>query len=68
MPIEVKVAFACETGVLDIVLASGCGGIVNHNVVCGLLTKCLQDVSSAIPTVSYLFARYWVFTFSRFCI
>jgi hypothetical protein len=42
---------------LDIALASGRGGTINHDAICGLLTKCLQDVSFAILKVSYLFGH-----------
>jgi hypothetical protein len=48
---------------LDIVLASGCRGAINHNAVCGLLTECLQDVSSGILVISYLFALLLGFLF-----
>jgi hypothetical protein len=43
-------------GVLDIALTSWCGGVVSRDTVCGLLTECLRDVSSAIPVMLYLFA------------
>jgi hypothetical protein len=56
-PIEVEAALTHETGVLDIALASGRGGTINRNVVCGFLTECLQDLSFAILTMFYLFAR-----------
>jgi hypothetical protein len=44
------------TGVLDITLMLGCGGAVSRDTVCGLLTECLHDVDSAIPTMLCLFA------------
>jgi hypothetical protein len=65
-PIEVKAALACKTNVLDIALALGRRRTINHNIVCGLLTECLQDTSFTILALSYLFARCWVFTFSCF--
>jgi hypothetical protein len=66
-PVEVEAARAHETSELDIVLVSGHGGTINCDVVCDLLTKCLQEVTSAILVMSYLFARCWVITFSCFC-
>jgi hypothetical protein len=39
--VDIGDALAHETSVLDIVLASGHGGAINHDVVCGLLTECL---------------------------
>jgi hypothetical protein len=44
------------TGVLDIALTLGRGGAVSRDAICGLLTKCLHDVSSAVPVMLYLFA------------
>jgi hypothetical protein len=38
---DVEDALAHETSVLDIALASRHGEAINHDVVCGLLTKCL---------------------------
>jgi hypothetical protein len=67
-PIEVETALTHDTSVLEIALASGHGVTINRDVVCGLLTECLQDVSFAILMMSYLFAHCWVFTFSCFCI
>jgi hypothetical protein len=67
-PIEVEAALTRETSMLDIALASGRGGSISHEAVCGLLTECLQDVSFAILTMSYLFSCCYVFTFSCFCI
>jgi hypothetical protein len=56
-PIEVEATPAArETSMLDIALASGHGGTINHDDVCGLLTECLQDVNFAILMMSYLFA------------
>jgi hypothetical protein len=66
-PVEVEAALAHETGVLDNALALGREGTTKRDVVCGLLTECLQDISSAVLMMSYLFARCWVFTFSFFC-
>jgi hypothetical protein len=54
--------------VLDLELASGCGGTINRDAVRGLLTECLQDVSFAVLVMSYLFVRCSVFTFSCLCI
>jgi hypothetical protein len=31
---------------LDIALVSRCAGTIDRDVVCGVLTECLQDVSS----------------------
>jgi hypothetical protein len=42
-----------DTGMLDIVLVSRHAGTVNHDAVCSLLTKCLQDVSSATLAMPY---------------
>jgi hypothetical protein len=44
------------TGVLDIALTLGRGGAVSRDAVCGLLTECLQDVSSTVPAMLCLFA------------
>jgi hypothetical protein len=44
------------TGVLDISLSSACGGAISCDVVCGLLTECLQDVSSVVPAMLCLVA------------
>jgi hypothetical protein len=44
------------TGVLDIALTLGHGGAVSRDAVCGLLTECLQDVSSTVPAMLCLFA------------
>jgi hypothetical protein len=67
-PIKAEAAFTRKAGMLDITLALGCGGTVNRDAIYGLLIECLRDVSFAIPAVSYLFVRYWVFNFSRFSI
>jgi hypothetical protein len=66
-PIGVEAALACETSVLDVTLALGRSGTNNRDTVCGLLTECFQDVSFDILTMSYLFSRCRVFTFSCFC-
>jgi hypothetical protein len=63
---DIEDALAYETSVLDIVLASGHGEAINHDVVCGLLTKCLQDVSSTILVMPYLFTSLLGFYFSSF--
>jgi hypothetical protein len=34
---------------------SGHTGTVNRDVICGLLAECLQDVSSVMFTMPYLF-------------
>jgi hypothetical protein len=44
------------TGVLDIALTLGHRGAVSRDAICGLLTKCLQDVSSVVPAMLCLFA------------
>jgi hypothetical protein len=49
--------------VLDVALASGCGGAINRDVVCGLLTECLEDVSFAILAMLYSFALLLGFLF-----
>jgi hypothetical protein len=46
--VDVEAAHTCEVRVLDIALVSGHTGTVNHDVVCGLLTRCLQDVSATM--------------------
>jgi hypothetical protein len=38
---------------LDIALVAGHTGTVNHDVVCGLLTKCLQDVSATMLVLPF---------------
>jgi hypothetical protein len=53
---DVEDAHAHETSVLDIAVASRCEEATNHDTVCGLLTKCLYNVSSAILAMPYLFA------------
>jgi hypothetical protein len=52
-----------EAGVLDVTL-SGCAGIVDRGNVCGLLAKCLQDVSFAAFTL-HIFAYYCFILNSR---
>jgi hypothetical protein len=54
---DVEDALTRETSALDIALASG------HY---GLLTECLQDVSSTILAMPYLFALLLGFYFSLF--
>jgi hypothetical protein len=49
--------------VLDVALASGCRGAINRDVVCGLLTECLEDVSFAILAMLYSFALLLGFLF-----
>jgi hypothetical protein len=44
-----------EANVCDIALVSGRIGAINHDVVCGLLTECLQDVSSTVLTLHLMF-------------
>jgi hypothetical protein len=44
------------TSALDIALILGRGGAVNCDVICSLLTDCLQDVSLAVPVMFCLFA------------
>jgi hypothetical protein len=60
---NVEDALACETGMLDIVLALGHRGTVNCDAVSGLLTEWLQDVSSAILAMLCLFALLLSFLF-----
>jgi hypothetical protein len=55
-----------DASVLDIALMSGSMRTINRDVVCGLLAKFLQDVSSTIFVMPYLFVCYWVFNFSLF--
>jgi hypothetical protein len=55
-----------RTGVLDIVLMSGCRGAVSHDAVCGLLTVCLQDMSFAAPAMLCLLALLLDFLLSLF--
>jgi hypothetical protein len=54
------------TGVLDIALTSGRGGAVSHDTICGLLTKCLQDVSSVVLAMLCLFTLLLNFLLSLF--
>jgi hypothetical protein len=56
-------ALAHETIALDVALASGHGGVINHDNVCGLLIEWLRDVSSAILAIPYLFALLLGFLF-----
>jgi hypothetical protein len=63
---DVEDALAHETNALDIALASGHGGAINHDVVCDLLIECLYNVCSSILAVPYLFALLLVFYFSLF--
>jgi hypothetical protein len=53
---DIEHALNHETSVLDIALDSGHGEAINRDAVCGLLTECLQDISSAIVMIPYLFA------------
>jgi hypothetical protein len=53
---DVGDAIARDNCVLDIALASGHGGAINHDAVCALLAKCLQDVSSVVSSMFCLFA------------
>jgi hypothetical protein len=52
----VEDALTRKISVLDIALASRHRGAINYDAVCGLLTECLQDVSSTIFAVFCLFA------------
>jgi hypothetical protein len=56
--VDVDDVLTCDSSMLDIALASRHGGDINRDAVCGLLTKCLQDVSSAIFTSFCLFALW----------
>jgi hypothetical protein len=51
---------------LDIALVSQRRGTIDHDAICGWLTECLQDVSFAIVTMSYLFARLGLHFFLLF--
>jgi hypothetical protein len=50
-----KIATPGDTGVLDIALVSGCADTISCDAVCSLLTKWLQDVSSSMLVMLYLF-------------
>jgi hypothetical protein len=63
---DAKDALAHKTSVMDVVLASRRRGGINHDVVCGLLTECLEDVSFTILTMLYSFALLLVFYFFLF--
>jgi hypothetical protein len=52
---DVGDAIPRDTSVLDIALASGHRGAVNHDTSCSLLAKCLQDMSSVIFSMFCLF-------------
>jgi hypothetical protein len=65
-PTDIEIATPRDTSVLDIVLVSGHAGTVDRDVVCGLLTKCLRDVSSAMFVMPYLVICCWVFNVSLF--
>jgi hypothetical protein len=60
---DVEDILAHRTDVLDIALASRHGGAISRDTVCGLLTKCLQDVSCAIDVMFCLFVLLLDFRF-----
>jgi hypothetical protein len=65
-PADIEIATPHDTSVLDIALVSGHAGTVDRDAVCGLLTKCLQDVSFAMFVMPYLVICCWVFNVSLF--
>jgi hypothetical protein len=65
-PVDPETATPCDTSVLDIVLVLGHVGIITYDAICGLLAECLQDVSSAVFVMPYLFSCYWIFNFFLF--
>jgi hypothetical protein len=44
-------------------LASGHGGVINRDAIYGLLTECLQDVSSTVLVIQYLLGLLLGFLF-----
>jgi hypothetical protein len=65
-PANPKTASPRDTSVLDIAIVLGHARTINRDVVCCLLAECLQDVSSAMFAMPYLFLCCWVFNFSLF--
>jgi hypothetical protein len=55
---------AHEGVVIDVALASRCGGAIECGDRCGVLNDCLQDVRFAILAMLYLFALLLDFYFS----
>jgi hypothetical protein len=55
-PAETEGLATHEASMLDIAVASRRRGTITQDAVCGLLTECLQDVSSTILVMPYLFA------------
>jgi hypothetical protein len=54
LSVDAKDALPHKTSALDIALASGHGGVINRDAIYGLLTECLQDVSSTVLVIQYL--------------
>jgi hypothetical protein len=65
-PVDPETATPCDTSMLDITLVSGHVGTITCDAVCGLLAECLQDVSSVVFVMPYLFSCYWIFNFFLF--
>jgi hypothetical protein len=54
----------CESGMIDVALASRHEGVVDRDVVCSLLIECLQDVRFAIVLMLCLFTLLLGFNLS----
>jgi hypothetical protein len=60
-PIQVEASPARGANALDIMLLSRRVGTLNHDNVCGLLSECLQDVSSSVLVLHIFVACYFTF-------
>jgi hypothetical protein len=65
-PIQIETTDTHEANVLDVVLVSGCTRTIDGDCVCGLLTECLQDVSSIAFTLHPLVVYYLASNFRLF--
>jgi hypothetical protein len=61
--IDAEEIFVRKGGMIDVALALRCGGAIERNDLCGLLTDCLQDVRFTILVVLCLFALLLNFDF-----
>jgi hypothetical protein len=65
-PVQVETTHTHEASVCDITLVSGCTGAIDRDAVCGLLTVCLQDVSSIAFTLHLVVVCYLASNFQLF--
>jgi hypothetical protein len=65
-PDEVETAPTRDITVCDVALVSRRTGAIDYDVVCGLLTECLQDVSFVTFALHLLIAYYLVSNFHLF--